>query len=136
MRFTVQTSEDAFVRLVYQDALGNVKVLLPNAAHDGKIKGGVPVTFGDEKIVNPATGKAFRIRCTPPFGSEMIAAVVSNTPFKDNGDVMKEATAKGGLADGRRRSKGAEVEIVETVRARTQDARVGVARLFLTTSEN
>ena len=135
MLFTVQTSEDAFVRLLYQDAHGNVKVLLPNAAHDGKIKGGVPVTFGDEKAVNPVTNKAFRIRCTPPFGSEMIAAVVSNTPFKDNDDVVKEANAKGGLADGKRRGKGAEVEIIEAVRARTQDARLGVARVFLTTTE-
>lgn len=135
MLFTVQTSEDAFVRLLYQDAHGHVKVLLPNAAHDGKIKGGVPVTFGDEHAVNPVTGKAFRIRCTPPFGSEMIAAVVSNTPFNDTEAVVAEATAKGGLADGKRRGKGAEVEIVEAVRARTQDARVGVARVFLTTTE-
>lgn len=135
MLFTVTTSEDAYVRLLYQDAHGNVKVLLPNAAHDGQIKGGVPVTFGDEKAVNPVTGKAFRIRCTPPFGSEMIAAVVSNTPFKDTDGIRDEATAKGGLADGKRRGKGAEVEIVEALRARTQEARVGVARVFLTTTE-
>jgi hypothetical protein len=136
MQFTVQTSEDAFVRLLYQDAHGNVKVLLPNSAHDGKIKGGVAVTFGDEKTVNPVTGKAFRIRCTPPFGHEMIAAVVSNTPFKDTDSIVKQATAKGGLADGKRQGKGAEIEIVETVRARTQDARVGIARVILTTTEH
>jgi mono/diheme cytochrome c family protein len=135
MLFTVRTSEDAFVRLLYQDARGNVKVLLPNAAHDGRIRGGVPVTFGDDSVVNPATGKSFRIRCAPPFGNEMVAAVVSNTPFKDNGDVIKEAAAKGGLADGKRRGKGAELEIVEAARTRSQDARLGVARVFLTTKE-
>ncbi|WP_038164541.1 DUF4384 domain-containing protein [Verrucomicrobium sp. BvORR106] len=135
MLFTVRTSEDAFIRLLYQDAHGNVKVLLPNAAHNGKIKGGVPVTFGDDSVINPLTGKSFRIRCTPPFGSEMIAAVVSNTPFTDHSAVLEDARAKGGLADGKRRGKGAEVEIAEAVRARSQDARVGVARVFLTTME-
>src|SRR6202034_2758471 len=45
MFVTVQTSEDAYVRLVYQDAEGKVKILLPNAAHDGRIRGGVPVIF-------------------------------------------------------------------------------------------
>jgi len=138
MLVTVQTSEDAFIRLVYQDAEGNVKILLPNAAHDGRIKGGVPVIFGDERFVNPQTGKAFRLRVGPPYGEETLAAVVSNTAFANDATVIAAArSAKGGLADGiaKAKAKGVNVEIVDAVRNRTQEGRLGVARVKVITSE-
>ncbi len=134
MLFTVQTSEDAFIRLLYQDAHGNVIILIPNRAFDGKTKAGVPITFGDGRPVNG--GPSLFIRCKPPFGNEMVAAVASNTPFKGTEDLMLEAKkSKGGLVRSNRRGKGAEIEIVDTIRARTQEARVGVARLLLTTHQ-
>jgi hypothetical protein len=138
MFVTVQTSEDAYIRLVYQDAEGKVKILLPNAAHDGRIKGGVPVIFGDDRLVNPETGKAFRLRVGPPYGEETLAAVVSNTAFTNDATVLAAArSAKGGLAGGvsKAKAKGVEVEIVDAVRSRTQEGRLGVARVRVITQE-
>jgi hypothetical protein len=54
--------------------------------------------------------------------AKCLSAHVSHAPFKDNGDVLKEAAVKGGLADGKRRGKGSELEIVETARTCSQDA--------------
>ena len=138
MFVTVRTSEDAYIRLVYQDAEGKVKILLPNAAHDGQIKGGVPVVFGDDRLVNPDTGKAFRLRVGPPYGQETLAAVVSNTPFANDATVLAAArSAKGGLSDGvsKAKAKGVEVEIVDAVRNRTQEGRLGVTRVKVITQE-
>jgi hypothetical protein len=137
MLVTVQTSEDAYVRLLYQDAAGSVKTLLPNAAHDGRIKGGRPVIFGDDTLINPGTGKAFRLRVGPPYGQEILAAVVSNTPFKNDADVLAAARNAKGIADGqaKARAKGVEVEIVDAVRQRAVEGRIGVARVKITTAE-
>ena len=137
MLVTVQTSEDVYVRLLYQDAEGNVKTLLPNAAHDGRIKGGRPVIFGDETLINPETGKAFRLRVGPPYGQEILAAVVSNTPFKNDAEVLAAAWNAKGLADGqaKARAKGVEVEIVNALRQRTVEGRIGVARVKIITAE-
>jgi hypothetical protein len=46
-------------------------------------------------------------------------------------------SAKGGLAGGvsKSKAKGVEVEIVDAVRNRTQDGRLGVARVKVITSE-
>jgi len=130
MLVTVRTSEDAWLRLIYQDAQNNVSVLLPNGKNDGRIRGGVPVVFGTE-----ASG--FRLRVGPPWGEEILAAVVSNTPFADDAEVRRIAAhARGGLASGRSKAKtrGVEVEIVETVRQRTRDGRLGVARVKVRTA--
>jgi mono/diheme cytochrome c family protein len=137
MLVTVQTSEDAYVRLLYQDAEGNVKTLLPNAAHDGRIKGGRPVIFGDDTLINPETGKAFRLRVGPPYGQEILAAVVSNTPFKNDAEVLAAARNAKGIADGqaKSRAKGVEVEIVDAVRQRAVEGRIGVARVKIVTAE-
>lgn len=130
MLVTVRTSEDAWVRLLYQDARGNVSVLLPNRKNDGRIRGGVPVVFGTEE-------SGFRLRVGPPWGEEVLAAVVSNTAFADESEVRRIATAtRGGLASGqsKAKSRGVEVEIVETVRQRVSDGRLGVARVKVVTA--
>ena len=113
MRVTVKTNRDAFVRLTYQDAEGKSSVLLPNAAHDGRVSGGVPVVFGDDTVINPTTRKAFRIRIGAPFGREVLSAVASDQPL--------------------RTGKGAELEIVNPTGAIQAGAAGSIARTELIT---
>jgi len=64
--------------------------------------------------------------------------VVSNTAFANDAMVLAAArSAKGGLADGisKAKAKSVEVEIVDAVRNRTQEGRLGVARVRVVTLE-
>ena len=111
MRITVTANRDAFVRLIYQSADGAETILLPNEAHNGKVKGGSAVVFGDETVINPQTGKAFRIRIGPPFGREVLSAVASDRPLVSKGAKVETIDPVGSVAAGARGSV-ARTEIV------------------------
>ena len=81
----VTSSENGFLYLFYRDADANVKVLFPNEFNDNNyIRRGVrtPVTGPDA---------GFRIRIGPPFGHELLTAVVSTRelPFIGGRDPRK-----------------------------------------------
>lgn len=128
IRLTVGTREDAWLRLLHEDAAGEVRVLLPNRNRDGRIRAGERVTLDASR--NGGGGS----------GEETIAAVVSTEPFQDDEIIRETArTSARGFApapgQARARAKGIEVEIVATIRARAAEGRFGVARARLTTLE-
>lgn len=87
----VQSSAPAHLRLLYQDASGAVTTLFPNALMpDDRIPGG-----GDAFQLMPArsqtqSGQEVAIQITgPPFGTEQLVAIVSEQPFTDGADYMR-----------------------------------------------
>lgn len=93
---TVQTAESGHLRLLYQNAAGEIYTLYPNQfITDDRIEGGRAV-----KVIptpNPKkAGDDVAIQIAGPhFGTEYLAAIVSNQPFADEAalrEQLKRAT--------------------------------------------
>ena len=81
----VTSKNDGYLYLFYRDADAQVAVLFPNKYQkDNFIRGG-------ERVPVPKPGADFQMRIGPPFGHELLKAVVSKKPFPfiDGMDVAK-----------------------------------------------
>ncbi|MEL7363461.1 MAG: DUF4384 domain-containing protein, partial [Bacteroidota bacterium] len=74
VQFEVRSAQSGYLTLVNRNPNGTVTLLYPNRfAAAQRIEAGQPVLF-------PAAG-SFRIRVAPPFGQEMIKAIVTPEPL-------------------------------------------------------
>jgi hypothetical protein len=79
MKVTVHSATDGYLYLFYLDAQKKPWVLFPNHVQtDNKVAAGKPVTV-------PAPDARFRLRVGPPFGSELLKAVVALKPLTIEG---------------------------------------------------
>jgi hypothetical protein len=73
--FYVNLEENAYLVIIYQDASGQLNVLLPNALHTNNFfNAGLFIPIPNEQ--NP-----FQFRITPPFGKETLWVFASNKPL-------------------------------------------------------
>ena len=74
MRVTVKSSKPGHLYLIYQASDGSLKCLYPNKVQrDNKIAAGREITV-------PHPDAKFRLRVGPPYGKELLKAVVTLTP--------------------------------------------------------
>ncbi|MCE9519894.1 MAG: DUF4384 domain-containing protein [Verrucomicrobia bacterium] len=125
----VQAAQDCELRLLYKDAAGKIILLFPNKFHpDSHIAGG-------KEIAIPAAADKFDIIIEAPFGVESLAAIVSTQVFADEAKIQ---AALRNASDPEKvfvdfNEKDFEVAVVKSARLRARDARLGVARVNLTT---
>lgn len=128
---TVQAAESVHLRLLYENAAGEVYTLFPNQfITDDWIEGGRPVKV--MPAPNPAKpGDEVAVQITGPnFGAECLAAVVSDQPFNDDA-VLKDELEKRFFA--RSTARSIEEAVTEDAQAVPGSARSGFARINLTT---
>lgn len=136
---TVQAAESGHLRLLYQNAAGEVYTLFPNQfITDDLIEGGRPVKV--MPVANPKkAGDEVAIQIQGPnFGTEYLAAIVTDQPFTDEA-VLREEFKKAPFS----KSAARDIERVITKDARVVSrparegapggARAGFARMTLTT---
>ena len=76
---TVTSAQDGFLYLFYRDANADVSVLFPNHyERDNSIQQGKPVTV--RRLPTPER-EGYQIKVGPPFGNELLKAVVSKKPL-------------------------------------------------------
>jgi hypothetical protein len=98
MRVRVVSARDGYLYLLYCDAGGNVSCLFPNAfGQDNRISAMRPV------VVPPPPGpggSTFRLRIGPPYGREVLKAIVSLEPMEAGalGRLMSAEPARARLA--------------------------------------
>ncbi|MBR6435675.1 MAG: DUF4384 domain-containing protein, partial [Thermoguttaceae bacterium] len=75
MTVTVESTRSGRLYLFYKDAGGNVTVLFPNKFHqDNQIEANTPLVIPDDAM-------AFQLQTQPPFGQEVLQAVVTLKPI-------------------------------------------------------
>ncbi len=75
MHVRVDTERSGYLYLLYCDAEGRMTSLFPNRVdQDNRIAAGVPVRI-------PGPGAPFRLRIAPPYGREVLKAIVSLAPL-------------------------------------------------------
>ena len=75
MKVTVKSERDGYLYLIYKQADGSTKCLFPNVHEsDNRIEGKKAITI-------PTPKQEFKLTCGPPFGEELLLAVVSERPF-------------------------------------------------------
>jgi hypothetical protein len=81
MRVSVRSGEAGFLYLLYCDASKNVTCLFPNAfGQENRIAAGQPIVLPQP----PQPGvPSFRLRIGPPYGRELLKAIVSRTPMDE-----------------------------------------------------
>ena len=81
---TVKAAESGHLRLLYQNAKGEIYTLFPNQfITDDRIDGGRPIqVMPAPNPKKPGDEAAIQI-AGPNFGAEYLAAIVSNQPFAD-----------------------------------------------------
>ena len=78
MTVTVESTRSGYLYLFYKDASGNATVLFPNKYHqDNYIE-------ADKKLLIPDNMMFFKLRTAPPFGQEVLQAVVTLKPIDLN----------------------------------------------------
>jgi len=76
MHLSVTSGRDGYLYLLYQSAEGKLGCLFPNRIQqENRIAAGVPV-------VVPKPGANFRLRVGPPYGREVLKAVVTLKPIR------------------------------------------------------
>jgi hypothetical protein len=82
--FYVSLDKDAYLIIIYQDARGQLSVLLPNPLYpDNFFRAGLFVPIPNEH--NP-----FQFRITPPFGKETLWVFASDKPLEDASPVLSQ----------------------------------------------
>jgi hypothetical protein len=81
LRVTVRSAQAGFLYLLYCDAGQNVTCLFPNAfGQDNRIEAMQPIVLPPP----PRPGvSSFRLRVGPPYGRELLKAIVSRTPMNE-----------------------------------------------------
>jgi hypothetical protein len=136
---TVQASESGHLRLLYQDAAGEIYTLFPNQfVTDDRIEGGHSVQL--MPMPNPKKpGDDIAIQITGPnFGAERLAAVVSDEPFTDGAAFEEQLRTAVFLKSHARNIEDAIVKDARVVTHSTREdgaggARIGIARVTLNT---
>lgn len=73
--FLLSLDHDAYLLLVYQDAAGNLLKIFPDPSNpSGFVRAGRFLDF-------PFKGSSFRLRVSPPFGTESLWAFAASSPF-------------------------------------------------------
>ncbi len=136
---TVQAAESGHLRLLYQNAAGEIYTLFPNQfITDDRIEGGRPVKV--MPTPNPKkAGDDVAIQISGPhFGTEYLAAIVTDQPFTDDA-ALKDELKKSQFAKSTARNiegaitKDARVISRPAREGGTGGARAGFARVTLTT---
>ena len=74
MHVTVRSEKGGYLYLLYRQADGSTKCLFPNLYEsDNKIRGRREITI-------PTAKQGFRLRCSAPFGEELLVAIVTERP--------------------------------------------------------
>lgn len=131
MSVTVTASEDAHLRLFARTPSGQLVTLFPNA---NSSKTSTLIKANQPVLVPDAAAEFELVTEGPEFGEETLIAVVSNQPFTDDTLLLAEVTKsarKGEFAS--YGTNDAEEAITKSFRARAKGARVGVARVKVTT---
>lgn len=107
---TVESSRDGYLYLLYCDAADNVQAVFPNR-HQQTNR-----IAARQKVVVPAKGSNFRFRVSPPFGTEVLKAIVTDRPVKAAGlsNLTKGDTTVLDAATLQAAFKGLTVEAVDT----------------------
>ena len=136
---TVKAAEAGHLRLLYQNAAGEIYTIFPNKhVVDDRIAGGVAVKVAP--VANPQkAGEEVAIQIAGPnFGTEYLVAIVTDQPFTDEAALRAELSsttfAKSPL-------RSIEQVVTKDVRVISRPAReggpggsrVGFARVTLTT---
>ncbi len=91
MHVRVDAERDGYLYLLYCDAEGNMTSLFPNQLdQDNRIKAGSAVEI-------PGPGAPFRLRIAPPYGREVLKAIVSLAPLEPK--QVKSLVAGAGTAE-------------------------------------
>jgi hypothetical protein len=96
LRIQVVSDRDAFLRVDYYQANGEVIHLLPNLFDNHRLKAGEVFTLG-------SPDDAFQFKITPPFGLEILTVIASQSPvdfgaqtsYIERSDAYIERLAKG-----------------------------------------
>lgn len=88
---TVRAAESGHLRLLYQNAAGEIYTLFPNQfIEDDRIEGGQSVrVMPTRNPKKPGDDVAIQI-AGPNFGAEYLAAIVSNQPFANEGALREQ----------------------------------------------
>lgn len=94
MKFDLVGAEyDGWIYLDYYDNKGQVLHLLPNAYIPPLfLKANAPLAFGDGSSDDPTRGK-FEMRVSPPFGQDIVVAMISNKPLFEVRPTVENAEA-------------------------------------------
>ena len=131
MSVTVTASEDAHLRLFARTPSGKLVTLFPNADSS---KTSTLVKANQPVLVPDATAEFELVTEGPEFGEETLIAVVSNQAFTDDTLLLAEVTKSAGKGEfASYGTNDAEEAITKSFRARAKGARVGVARVKVTT---
>jgi mono/diheme cytochrome c family protein len=136
---TVQAAEAGHLRLLYQNAKGEVYTLFPNEhINDDRIEGGRPVKIVPVPNRQRLGEEVAIVISGPNFGTEYLAAIVTDQPFTDEAALRKELRgttfAKSTARDIERAvTKDARVVSRPAREGAPGGARAGFARVTLTT---
>lgn len=94
MKFDLAGADyDGWLYLDYYDNKGQVLHLLPNAYIPPLfLKANAPLAFGDGSSDDPTHGK-FEMRVSPPFGQDIVVAMISNEPLFEVRPTVENAEA-------------------------------------------
>ena len=130
---TVTAAEAGHLRLLYQNAKGEIITLFPNQFQkDDRVPGGVPV-----KVPSDTAGFDIEI-VGPPFGQEHLIAIVTDRPFTDEA-ALKAELAKTQFAEADTRD--IEVAVAKSARVIARDdrgrrvGRTGFSRITIESHE-
>ncbi len=136
---TVQAAEPGHLRLLYQNAKGEIYTLFPNQfIENDRINGGRAVRIMPTANPKKAGDEVAITIDGPNFGTEYLAAIVTDQPFTDDAalrDELKKSTfAKSAVPDIERAiTKDARVISRPAREGASGGARSGFARVTLTT---
>lgn len=138
IRVQVRSARDGFLYLVYCDAANQVSCLFPNAFEaDNRIT-------AEQEIVVPRPidpgAKGFRIKVGPPFGEELLKAIVCTQPLPGEtlAQLMRAAqdtnlngTARGVIVEKVESAEWAEHHVMITTKPAPEGAPAGSRRIAL-----
>ena len=136
---TVQAAESGHLRLLYQNAAGEIYTLFPNQfITDDRIEGGRAVKV--MPVPNPKKpGDEVAIQITGPnFGTEYVAAIVTDQPFTDEAALKEQMKSVQFAKSTARDIEGAITKDARVISRPAREgasggARAGFARATLTT---
>jgi hypothetical protein len=136
---TVQAAESGHLRLLYQNAAGEIYTLFPNQfISDDRIDGGRPVKIMPTPNPKKAGDEVAIQIGGPHFGTEYLAAIVTDQPFTDDAALKVQLQGAQFAKSAARSIEGAITKDARVIsRPAKEDgagaARAGFARVTLTT---
>jgi hypothetical protein len=96
-RLTLDAAEDCHLRLLYQDARGDISILFPNQfITDDKVRAGSNTLLPRSSPLKPGDKVAIEIfggDDGKTFGTERFIAIATDQPFTDNAELLAELKA-------------------------------------------